>query len=64
MTRFVQYPFDKSKMVETRAWVNENDITDKIRAYPGVNNVEFSFCPGEGWLAARYVLGTTEVHSR
>ena len=26
MTRFVQYPFDKSKMTEVRAWVNESGI--------------------------------------
>ena len=56
MTRFIQYPFDKTKMAEVRAWTNEIDLPEKLRAAPGVKNVEFSFCPGEGWLAARYIF--------
>lgn len=56
MTRFVQYPFDKTKMEEVRAWVNSTDVPAKLRASPGVKDVEFSFCPGEGWLAARYIF--------
>mmetsp|Transcript_18844 Transcript_18844/g.62161 ORF Transcript_18844/g.62161 Transcript_18844/m.62161 type:complete len:129 (-) Transcript_18844:264-650(-) len=56
MTRFVQYPFDKTKMTEVRAWVNESDMPASVRAETGVKDVEFSFCPGEGWLAARYIF--------
>jgi hypothetical protein len=56
MTRFIQYPFDKSKMEEVRAWVNESGTGPDLRGVAGVNNVEFSFCPGEGWLAARYIF--------
>ena len=90
MTRFDQYPFDKTKMDEVRtcfdraagfpgltssqlphrkrvtralvrwrqvrAWVNESDIPETLRATPGVQDVQFSFCPGEGWLAARYIF--------
>jgi len=56
MTRFIQYPFDKTKMVEVREWVNSSDITPTMRAIPGVKDVEVSFCPGEGWLAARYIF--------
>ena len=56
MTRFIQYPFDKSKMNEVRAWINASGLPAKLRKQPGVNNVEISFCPGEGWLAARYIF--------
>lgn len=56
MTRFVQYPFDKTKMAEVRAWVNDSDMPASVRAETGVKDVEFSFCPGEGWLAARYIF--------
>merc|ERR1711939_1099270 len=56
MTRFVQYPFDKTKMDEVRAWVaNSNEISG-LRTIDGVSSVEYSFCPGEGWLAARYTF--------
>merc|ERR1719491_5551 len=56
MTRFVQYPFDKTKMAEVRAWVNETDLAGQMRAIDGVKDVEISFCPGEGWLAGRYIF--------
>ena len=56
MTRFVQYPFDKSKMAEVRDWVNGEKWPAEMRAAPGVKDVELSFCPGEGWLAARYIF--------
>lgn len=56
MTRFVQYPFDKTKMAEVREWVNGSDLKKVVRGQPGVKDVEFSFCPGEGWLAARYIF--------
>lgn len=56
MTRFVQYPFDKTKMTEVREWVNQSGLPAKLRAAPGVKNIEVSFCPGEGWLAARYIF--------
>ena len=48
MTRFVQYPFDKTKMEEVRAWVNDIDTPAELRDAAGVRNVEFSFCPGQG----------------
>merc|ERR1711939_819415 len=56
MTRFVQYPFDKTKMDEVRAWVADSPEVEGLRAIPGVQNVEISFCPGQGWLAARYIF--------
>merc|ERR1712094_165455 len=58
MTRFIQYPFDKTKMAEVRQWVNDNEasLAQPLRATSGVQNVEFSFCPGQGWLAARYIF--------
>lgn len=55
MTRFIQYPFDKTKMTEVREWANGVGLKD-VRAVKGVKDVELSFCPGEGWLAARYIL--------
>ena len=68
MTRFIQYPFDKTKMAEVTEWVNSTTIAKDIRSAPGVKDVEVSFCPGEGWLAARYILcaaPTTRVpHAR
>ena len=60
MTRFVQYPFDKTKMEEMRAWTHENKITEQLRAIPGVKDLEMSFCPGEGWWAARYIFNDLE----
>lgn len=56
MTRFVQYPFDKTKMEEVRAWITTSGLPEQFRAQPGVKDVEISFCPGEGWLAARYIF--------
>ena len=53
---FVQYPFDKTKMAEVREWVNASDLKNVLRSGPGVSSVEVSFCPGEGWLAARYIF--------
>ena len=55
MTRFIQYPFDKTKMAEVREWAKGVGLKD-LRAVKGVKNVELSFCPGEGWLAARYIF--------
>ena len=62
MTRFVQYPFDKTKMEEVTAWSQgcSNTTLAAIRAVPGVSNVEVSFCPGEGWLALRYLFDDLE----
>ena len=62
MTRFVQYPFDKTKMEEVTAWSHAtlNSSLVAIRAVPGVSNVEVSFCPGEGWLAMRYIISSIE----
>jgi len=62
MTRFVQYPFDKTKMKEVTAWSHAslNPSLVAIRAVPGVSNVEVSFCPGEGWLAMRYIISSIE----
>mmetsp|Transcript_28735 Transcript_28735/g.32205 ORF Transcript_28735/g.32205 Transcript_28735/m.32205 type:complete len:136 (-) Transcript_28735:175-582(-) len=62
MTRFIQYPFDKTKMDEVTAWALETKITTlgAIRDTPGISNVEVSFCPGEGWLAMRYIFDDLE----
>ena len=54
--RFVQYPFDKTKMAEVTAWFDGTGIGPIMRSKPGVKDVEVSFCPGEGWLAARYIF--------
>jgi hypothetical protein len=43
-------------MDETRAWAKEHDLAGKIRSIDGVKDLELSFCPGEGWLAARYIF--------
>ena len=64
MTRFVQYPFDKSKMAEVRDWVNGEKWPAEMRAAPGVKDVELSFCPGEGWLAARYIFNDLDDMAR
>ena len=56
MTRFAQYPMDKTKMEEVRAWANESDLPAKFRAIDGVKDIEISFCPGEGWLATRTIF--------
>ena len=53
-------PFDKTKMTEVREWVNSNGISAKIRADPGVKDIEVSFCPGEGWLATRFIYNDLE----
>lgn len=60
MTRFVQYPFDKTKMAEVREWVNNEKWPAQMRASSGIKDVEFSFCPGEGWLAARFIFHDLE----
>ena len=60
MTRFIQYPFDKTKMAEVRAWVNEEKSIKDLRTISGVKDFEISFCPGEGWLAARYIFNDLE----
>ena len=51
-----RYPFDKTKMEEVRAWVNESDFPAAVRATPGVKDLEISFCPGQGWLATRFIF--------
>ena len=56
MTRFVQYPFDKTKMAEVTEWFDGTGIAKTIRGKEGVKDLEVSFCPGEGWLAARYIF--------
>jgi len=53
---FVQYPFDKTKMTEVTEYVAASGLGAKIRSKPGVKDLEVSFCPGEGWLAARYIF--------
>merc|ERR1719193_2347158 len=60
MTRFIQYPFDKTKMVEVRAFLNENKAFKAVRNVPGVKSLEFSFCPGQGWVAARFIYEDLE----
>ena len=56
MTRFIQYPFDKTKMAEVTEWWAGTGNSAIIRSKPGIKDVEVSFCPGEGWLAARYIF--------
>merc|ERR1719443_1704704 len=60
MTRFVQYPFDKTKMAEVTEWFDGTGIAKTIRSKEGVKDLEVSFCPGEGWLAARYIFNDLE----
>ena len=43
-------------MTEVTEWFDGTGIAGKIRAKPGVKDLEVSFCPGEGWLAARYIF--------
>ena len=47
-------------MTEVREWVNTSDLASGIRKEDGIKDVEFSFCPGEGWLAARYIFNDLE----
>ena len=56
MTRFIQYPFDKTKMEEVKAWAKTSGLAEMARGEPGIKDFEVSFCPGEGWLAARYIF--------
>merc|ERR1719361_1908514 len=60
MTRFIQYPFDKSKMTEVHTWVKSSEAIQNLRKIKGVKDMEISFCPGEGWLAARYIFDDLE----
>ncbi|EOD39138.1 hypothetical protein EMIHUDRAFT_251498 [Emiliania huxleyi CCMP1516] len=55
-SRSVEALRKRTKMTEVRAWVNESNMPASVRAETGVKDVEFSFCPGEGWLAARYIF--------
>ena len=55
MTRFVQYPFDKTKMPEVREWVANEPAVNNLRSIPGVQSVEISFCPGEGMVTTESV---------
>ena len=43
-------------MDEVRAWVNDSGLGGKIRGQDGVKDLELSFCPGKGYLAARYIF--------
>jgi hypothetical protein len=60
MTRFIQYPWDKTKMEEASKFAKENPDVQSVRSIPGVKDVQFSFCPGQGWLAARYIFNDLE----
>merc|ERR1719174_2664696 len=55
MSRFIQYPFDKTKMAEVTEWFDSSGMAATLRSKEGVKDLEVSFCPGEGWLAARYI---------
>ncbi|EOD34219.1 hypothetical protein EMIHUDRAFT_449302 [Emiliania huxleyi CCMP1516] len=55
-SRSVEALRKRTKMTEVRAWVNESNMPASVRAETGVKDVEFSFCPGEGWLAAWYIF--------
>lgn len=52
----MQYPFDKTKMTEVTEWFDGSGMAGTIRSKAGVKDLEVSFCPGEGWLAARYIF--------
>jgi hypothetical protein len=54
--RLVSNPCTAVVKAEVRAWVSETNLATAIRASPGIKDVEVSFCPGEGWLAARYIF--------
>ena len=43
-------------MEQVHAWTKDSGINETLRSIDGVANVEYSFCPGEGWLAARYIF--------
>ena len=43
-------------MTEVTEWFDSSGIAANIRAKPGIKDLEVSFCPGEGWLAARYIF--------
>ena len=47
-------------MAEVRAHLNETNPGAAIRAEADIKDAEFSFCPGEGWLAVRYVFATRQ----
>ena len=50
-------------MAEIRDWANGPEgtgLVNGLRLFPGVQSLELSFCPGEGWLAARYVFTDLE----
>ena len=59
-SRFVQYPFDKTKMAEVREWIGTTGLVNSPRKESGIKDVETSFCPGEGWLAVRYIFNDLE----
>eukprot|EP00343_Euplotes_focardii_P009261 CAMPEP_0205825144 /NCGR_PEP_ID=MMETSP0206-20130828/24121_1 /ASSEMBLY_ACC=CAM_ASM_000279 /TAXON_ID=36767 /ORGANISM="Euplotes focardii, Strain TN1" /LENGTH=103 /DNA_ID=CAMNT_0053123939 /DNA_START=93 /DNA_END=404 /DNA_ORIENTATION=+ len=64
MTRFIQFPMDKTKMPEVRASLAEPEQTQlvqELRSAPGVQSMEVSFCPGQGWLALRYTFNDLEA---
>merc|ERR1719499_2789950 len=56
MTRFVQYPFDKTKMEEVSAWMKSDAAIQGLGKIKGVTSFQLSFCPGEGWLGAHYLF--------
>ena len=43
-------------MAEVTEWFDGTGIAAKVRSKEGVKDLEVSFCPGEGWLAARYIF--------
>ena len=42
-------------MAEVTEWFDKSGIAKTVRSKPGVKDLEVSFCPGQGWLAARYI---------
>merc|ERR1740121_1945868 len=60
MTRFVQYPFYKKLSRDVREWVKTSGLVPKLRGVDGVKDMEVSFCPGQGWLAVRYIFNDLE----
>lgn len=47
-------------MAEVTEWFDKSGIAKTVRSKPGVKDLEVSFCPGQGWLAARYIFHDLE----
>ena len=41
---------------QVTAWAKGHEHLETLRSIDGIKDIEVSFCPGEGWLAARYIF--------